>query len=82
LLGLDGNGQPTGAVKSEKKIGFAEMAKEISTKWKALDEETAEHYQSLAVVEKKKYQEKMRLFNGKRKKSSKKKSVKRDDSDE
>lgn len=70
LLGLNEDGGMMDK-KDQKKLGFAEMAKQISADWKKLDDEKAEQYRSLAVVEKKKYQENMRIFNSKRRKMNK-----------
>jgi hypothetical protein len=49
--------------KNKKSIGFAEMARTISSKWKAADEETMAKYKKLALVEKGGYRHKMEGFN-------------------
>jgi hypothetical protein len=38
-----------------RKIGFAEMARQIGAKWKALDDDRREHFESLAKVDKQRY---------------------------
>lgn len=40
---------------SDKALGFAGLAKHVSTKWKNLDDETKQIFEELAVVEKQKY---------------------------
>mmetsp|Transcript_26703 Transcript_26703/g.73652 ORF Transcript_26703/g.73652 Transcript_26703/m.73652 type:complete len:86 (-) Transcript_26703:8-265(-) len=46
-----------------KLAGFAEMARTISGKWKAVDSETKAKYKALAEAEKARYQREMEEFN-------------------
>ena len=46
-------------------IGFAEMARTISRKWKAIDPETMAFHEKKAAAEKERYKEQMRRYNKK-----------------
>ena len=52
----------------KKKIGFSDMAKSISTKWKVIDDETSSMYKKMAAEEKQRYVEKMKVYNQKQQK--------------
>ena len=45
-----------------RKIGFAEMARQIGAKWKALDGDRREHFESLARIDKQRYLREMEAW--------------------
>jgi HMG (high mobility group) box len=53
------------------KITFASLAKEIGFKWHNLDKEKKEHYQQLAEIELKRYDDEMDAYNLKQKEKEK-----------
>lgn len=63
---------PTGAKRRKRrdrvvhgKIGFADLAKHIGTKWKSLDAISRKEFESLAALEKERYQKELDAWNSK-----------------
>ena len=45
-----------------RKIGFAEMARQIGAKWKALEDDRRKHFESLAKIDKQRYLREMEIW--------------------
>ena len=63
--GLDSTAQKRPSKRRKKKgpgIGFADLAKRISSKWKAIDKESLARYTGLAAIEKERYKQEVEAY--------------------
>lgn len=65
--------------KTHGKIGFADLARLISSRWKSLDDETRRPYQDQAKVERARYQEELGKYRERKEREEKEVEAKQDD---